>query len=227
MKVHEYAQAFSDGEEVSVEGLCGRILRGVCETDFTTLTNDPTRRIVMLMGPDGLEMLPGKSGYDMLTTIGYTEHHIAQKLDEGMRFRLAVFPESTIARPATWQNMLTLAGIVYPDIKAPLLSQADALQTTSFSSIQDEAGYDFATVDVAGMSDERYMTYERYVASSMGLVATRAFMYYSLHLRELYSGDGYTYTPSGDRGLQEYAIPNERLDMLGEHVLLDVPVTLA
>jgi hypothetical protein len=224
--VEAYADAFTAGESVQVEQLCGRIIRGTSPEDFETLTNDSTRKIVMLMGPDGLEQLPGRTGHDMLRTIGYAPHHIEHLVEKGMDFRLAVFPESRIARPATWDNMLDITGMVYPEVREDLLAHRDKLQQVPFAEIQQQAGFNFHEVDRNGATDSRYMTPERFLASPRDLTAARALLYFSVHLRELYSGDGYTHTAMGERGLQEYAILNQPLRELGNFALLDVEVEL-
>jgi len=225
--VGEYAAAFTAGEPVHVGNLCGRITRGDKPADFDKLSNDPSRKIVMLMGPDGLEMMPGRTGYDMLHSIGYTRSHVEHLLSQGYNFKLGVFPESYTARLATWDNVLDVIGIAYPAVRDDLLQHRDALHTTSYAAIEQAAGYKFHDVDRAGRQDPRYMTYERFVNSPRDLAAARAFLYFSVHLRELYSGDGYTYTPTGERGLQEYVMvtPDSVRD-LGDYALLDIRVEL-
>ena len=168
-----YAQSFKHKEPVVVTGLCGRILRGKSPLDFTTLTDDPKRKIVMLMGPDGLSLLSGKESYDMLTSIGYTHSYIAQKISEGTQFKLAIFPESQDAKPATWTNMVDLVSRAYPEVSRSL---------------------------------DRH---HRQLANSV-------------YLKDLFSGDGYTYTPDGQRGMQEYATLNKPINSLGNSILLDI-----
>ncbi|HLD75813.1 MAG TPA: hypothetical protein VI874_02250, partial [Candidatus Norongarragalinales archaeon] len=64
MELTRYRELFESGASVQkpVSGLCGRIIRGKKAGDFETLTDDPDRKLVMLMGPDGLETLLGKTG---------------------------------------------------------------------------------------------------------------------------------------------------------------------
>ena len=76
MQLNEFEQLFNKGQRKLVSGLCGRIIRGKKTEDFTTLTDDPLRKIVMLMGSDGLENILGKTGYEMLTEIGYEKSYI-------------------------------------------------------------------------------------------------------------------------------------------------------
>lgn len=70
------------------------------------------------------------------------------------------------------------------------------------------------------------MTYERFKKSKPTLINARSFLYFTLHLRELFSGDGYTYTSSGKRGLMEYFAPNKPINQLGECVIIDIEINV-
>lgn len=225
--VDEYVDAFENGTPVTVTSLCGRMIRGKKPSDYDHLTDDTNRKIVMLIGPDGLEELLGKSGYDALNLLGYTKDHIAERVTAGYKFKLAVFEEGRDAHVADWDNMTALAAEIYPDIRNQLESHLDELKSTSFATIEEAAGFSFAEVDHIGIADPRYMTHERYLMSPQDLVSTRAFHYFTLHLRELYSGDGYTYDKNGKKGVLEYAIPNKPIHELGKHALIDIAVKLA
>lgn len=220
----DYAEAFRCGKQAKVANLCGRVLRGMQPEDFATLTNDPARRIVLLMGPDGLETLPGHSGYEILKIIGYTSGYIESKIAEGVQFKLVIFPQANNARLATWDNVLGMASDVYPEVAEMLASCAAELKRLSFQEIESMAGFSFADVDMAGHDDPRYMTLDRYLKSKGGVVSTRAFLYFTLYLREQFVGDGYTEDEYGVRGIREYIIPNQTLHELRPHVLLDLPV---
>ena len=58
------------------------------------------------------------------------------------------------------------------------------------------------------------------------LIDVRAFLYHIVHLRELFSGDGFTYEEDGKKGLREYIAPNCRLEELGEYHLIDMNINL-
>ena len=210
----------------AVSGVCGRIIRGRVPGDFETMTDDPSRKLVMLMGADGLAKLPGLSGYEMLVEIGYEASYIERKVTEGNQFKLVVFPEGGPAKLATWGNVIAVVSSVYPDIASKLQRNAKELASVSFDEIERRAGFDFSEVDKAGPADPRYMTHERFAARSGTLVDVRAFLYFTVHLRELFTGDGYTKTTDGRRGMMEYIAPNARLSDLGEHALITLTVTL-
>jgi nicotinamidase-related amidase len=238
MEPRDYTRLLTSNNKGNVSGLCGRILRGKAEGDFRTLTDDSSRKVVMLVGPDGLERLLGKNGYDMLIEIGYEPDYIEQKLNEGTQFRLAVFKEGAEASPATWDNTRELLCKIYPDVSKKLLNSMTRLKEIygkyqspreAFKALETLTGHSFKDVDAIGDSDMRYMTYDRYryITERSVLeevINTRAFLYFAVYLKELYSGDGYTYTADGRKGLMEYIVPNLPLDNLGTHELIKLDV---
>ncbi len=211
----------------AAQGLVGRLIRGKAPADFEKLSDDPSRKIVMLLDSCGLEELLGKTGYEQLITIGYTLDHIRRKVvDERNRFKLAVWPAGGPAVPATWDHVVDTVVSVYPAVAALVEAQRAALKRTSWEQIEALAGYTFKDVDRLGLEDVRFMTYERLQQSRGTLVEVRAFLYHSVHLRELYHGDGYTYDAAGVRGVAEYLVPNMRLDDLQGLTLLDIEVSI-
>jgi nicotinamidase-related amidase len=194
--------------------------------DFLTLTDDPSRKIVMLVGPDGLESLLGKTGYEMLVTIGYQPDYLRHKVEEGNRFKLVVFPEGGPAKAATWDNVIDLVCDIYPAAAAMVRRHRVGLKQFSFAEIEQDAGFVFLDVEKAGPSDPKYMTYERLLDSRGDLADVRAFLYFTVHLREQFSGDGYTYDDKGNRGVMEYIVPNKPLTALGPHEIFTLDVRL-
>lgn len=76
------------------EGCVGRLIRGRSESDFESLTNDPTRKVVFLMDSGGLQKLDGKSGYQQLIHIGHTPEHILEETQsKGNRNKLVSWPK--------------------------------------------------------------------------------------------------------------------------------------
>lgn len=228
MKVHDYERLFMSGRvETGIIGLCGRVIRGTKPDDFRTLTDDPKRKLVLLVGPDGLQLLLGKTGLEALQVIGYEPEYIRRKvIEERNEFKLVVFEEGAEAVPATWDNVIAVVSRVYPEAAAMLYRNREALRNQKFEDIESLAGYDFSEVDKSGVMDPRFMTYERLQASCGNLVAVRSFLYFTVHLREQFSGDGYTYDDRGNRGLMEYIVENKPIHDLGEHALIDIEVSI-
>jgi|GEM_PF-28087 len=237
--IEQYLSALSGGRYSPVTALCGRILRGKKPADFETLTDDPSRLLVMFMGPDGLQTLLGKNGYEMLVAIGYQPDYLEHKVKEGNLFKLAVFPEGRAAKLATWDNVIEMVSEVYPVIKSDLVRALPELIRRPFSywnAVAATRGFDspvtangssvFLPVEKAGKQHENFMTYERFLASRRDEFSVRSFLYFSVHLRELFSGDGYTYDDQGKRGMMEYIGRNLKISELGEYQLVDINVVL-
>ena len=228
MNTSDYKNAFLNAQKKSVSGLCGRIIRGVKESDFLTLTDDPNRKLVMLMGADGLESILGKNGYESLVEIGYEKDYIRHKVEvENNKFKVIVFKEGRDAKLANWDNVIEIVSRVYPSIAKMLYMRKEELKNTSFAEIQSKAGFNFSEVDKMGSSDSRFMTLERLELSSGMLSDVRAFLYFSVHLRELFSGDGYTYTFEGKKGLMEYIVPNMLISDLDSSVVIDLEIQIS
>ena len=203
-------------------GLYGRIIRGKKPADFTALTHESDRLIVLLLGEDGLENLPGLTGRQMLVdVIRYTDRHINDLLASGHEFKLVVFPASNAAnvKQATWSNTIDFASSVYPLVETKLRAQLAALQTTPFADIEAAAGYPFYDAYKAGAQDPRYINYERLQASEGNLVQVRAFLFHILHLRELFEGTGFT------AAQQEHFVLNAKLQDIVPHLLLPLDMT--
>lgn len=227
MDIDKFAELIKQGKTTNqkVEDLCGRIIRGKVPKDFETLTDDPDRKIVMLVDPDGLDKMLGKTGYEMLVEVGYEKDYLEHKVKEGNQFKLVVFPDGGAAKLATWDNVIQMVKQAYPGIVFPKVI-ADNLKRKKFYEIEKEAGYEFLKVEKEGKKNPQFMTYERFADSNQTLADYRAFLYFTIHLRELYSGDGWTYDANGNRGVKEYIIPNLPLADLGEHRVIDINVAL-
>ena len=160
----------------------------------------------------------------MLEACGYSTQDIERFVSEGMQFKLVVFSAGHTALLATWDNIAAIASEVYPDLAQDLYVQAKVLRSMPYSELQELAGYDFAKVAARGPEDEQFMTYERYKRSKRTAAHTRAFYEHTLHMRRLFSGDGFTYDERGNRGVQEYCSLNVPLRTLSGSELTDITV---
>jgi hypothetical protein len=210
-------------------GLYGRIVRTRAEKP-TVLAEEPERLAVMVMGPGSLRCMVGLSGYEMVVAVGHTREYIEAKLAAGYKYHLVAFrkPEGEL-KLATWNNVIALAIRLYPAAKERLLSARGALKAHSFADFEAASGFSLAAVDLLGASHERFMTLERFLKADVehealpGLAARR-FLYHILRLSELYSGDGYTRTHEGKRGVREYIVANRTLDKLPDCRSLELSV---
>ncbi len=209
-----------------VNSCYGRIVRSRHGKPLS-LTEEPDRRVVMVMGPGALATLIGKSGYEMLNLIGYTDDYIRRKLAEGNLFKLVVFSRpSGSLKIANWKN--TIGGIIdaYPEIADIIAANASDVASTSLEEFERQAGFNLADVDTLGIEDPRFMTVERLLASDRTPLATRRFLYHVTRLSELYTGDGWTKTAQGGRGLREYIIRNRPMSQLENVQIIELNVEL-
>lgn len=223
MQPSEYIELLKTGTKAKVEGLCGRIIRGKTPADFAHLSDDPNRKVVMLTDSEGLESLLGKVGYDMLITIGHHPDHIQKQLGAGKSYKIVVFPASS-ALEGTWDGVVKLTSQVYPDVAPTLKKYRPELGRLPFATIEQLAGYRFKDAD--DPAHPKFMTHEAFNKSSKGLVPLRALLYHTLHLRELFRGDGYTYDEKGNRGVREYLLPNVEIASIPGVVVHDLTVAL-
>ncbi len=252
MTPREFVELLRSGKAAGgpIQGLCGRLIRGKTPDDFRTLSNDPTRQLVLLIDSDGLADLVGKTGYEMLRGIGYEHVDIDTEVTHnGNRFQLVVFPEGSV-KLGHWRNIIAEASAAYPEAAAALAKWENDLARLSvdvlgwddlqarFSELEaehlDSVRHlpDFGNVsdwnDVrrAGSSHPGYMTTERLLRSSQTLADVRAWAFFTLHLRRLYGGNGYTYDATGAKGPREWAIRNTPVVDLGDHATLNLDVQM-
>ncbi len=230
MKLSEFKSIFDSGKPspTKVTGLAGRLLRGMNAAAFDTLTDDPDRRVVFLVDASGVEACCGISGYELLEKIGWDPPYIQAKIKAGNKVKFCVFPE-TACKLGTWDNVLACVESEYPEVWGKISPHRTALSNMRIEDlpeIEKRLGFTFHEVEKAGKSDPRFMTIDRFKAARGTADEARAFLYFVAHLRELFTGDGYTRTRAGQRGVAEYILPNRPVAQLGEHVMLDVSVTL-
>ncbi len=200
-----YARAFvaSFGTGHAVENvtpgtITGRVLRGVTGPDFSTLSADPRRHIVFLLDGDALRDLLGLTGLDVLKHIGYDAAFIRRLLAHGTRFRLALLPQVAM-QPGTWDHLLDLVQIVYPEWQAGVAQARAALKALHYDKVMASAG----------------------VPAEL-----RAFLQDVINVNRLYAGDGYTRREGfpDQRVYAEYVCRNRPLADFAATCLIAFPV---
>lgn len=221
----KFVRLLHEGGRGSIRGVYGRIVR-IKPGQPLALCEEEDRLLVLVTGPSGLSKLVGKTGYDMLDSIGYTRDYIARKLAEGYQFKLLVFARPLDARLGTWRNVVFAAAELYPEVACTLIDALPELMKTSFADFERQSGFVWAEVDKAGPVDERFMTIDRLIASDGTALDVRRFFYHVLRLSELYTGDGYTKTNDNQRGVQEYAIRTVEVEDLEDCEVVDLDVKI-
>jgi len=221
-----YLYALAHGRRLRrVRGVYGRIVR---TTDGvpTRLAEDEQRKVVMVMGPHGLQQLLGASGYQALVKIGYTPEYIARNLGLGRKFKLVLFDKPPELRVATWRVAVEVVSAHYPELRTQLFSVLEDLKSRTIMEFERESGYSFAEVQANGPSDPRFMTAQRLHACVGTATEVRHFLFHTLYFSELYAGDGYTKTHEGKRGVREYLMPNVFLKTLNNLHIVDLEVEI-
>lgn len=177
----------------------------------------------MILGPSALGSIASLPGDLAVAALGYPPVYIKRKLEQGFRFRLALFerPDGPV-RLATWSHAIEAVCEAYPELAMMIRRQAGLLATSSSEDIDCLAGFSLEAVDEAGPSDPRFMTLERLAASGGSFVEVRSFLYHTVRLNGLFTGDGRTMTASGMPGVREYIIANRPIDTLRSLEIVDL-----
>ncbi|MGD9681704.1 MAG: hypothetical protein AB7W16_11010 [Candidatus Obscuribacterales bacterium] len=193
------------------------------EGEPLSLCEEPDRRVVMILGPSALGSIASLPGALAVAALGYPPAYIKRKLEQGYRFRLALFerPDGPV-RLATWAQTIEAVCEAYPEVASIIRRQAGLLATSSSEDIDCLAGFSLEAVDEAGPSDPRFMTLGRLAESGGSLVEVRSFLYHTVRLNGLFTGDGRTMTASGMPGLREYIISNRPIETLRSFEIVDL-----
>ena len=214
----QYVEALKCPElanQVRVNGLFGRVLKGKTETDFASLSDDPKRKLIFLMGDDGLEKLIGLRSDQIFEKIGYTHEYVERLKKEGYRFKVVMFKsKGDDVRLATWDNVANLVEKQYPELTSKVKRVLPELKKSSFSQIEAQAPTKFSVVDKTGESHPDFFDEEKLRKSGGRLWQVRAFLFYRVRLMDLYAGDGYSRTSDGQKGLKEYMMLNAPVSSL-------------
>jgi hypothetical protein len=229
--IHIFVNAYKSSlqkctHQNNIQGVVGRVIRGKSAHDFTTLSNDPKRFVIMMIDADGLQGLLCLNGYTILKKLGYSNSDIHKFVtQEGLHFKLIVTEPSNKIVLATWDNIPDVLYEAYKPImgetyarnlQQKIKNAIPALKIESLNSIESSAGYQFGSIKE---NDPRYMTADCFMASKGSIIDARAFLFHTIQLREEYRGDGYT-----TGGLHEYFSPNVSLKKLGKYQTIDLEV---
>ncbi len=209
-------------EKSDKQKLYARLVKGKNPDDFKMLSSDLGREVVMVMGSDGIDTLTKLSDYEKLLYIGHKEEYLDSKLKAGFVYKLFVFSLSEQPPLATWENVLSYSHKLYPATRHFTSHFLPALKELKIQEVEKSLGYSLMEVEHAGVQDERFITYERFKKSVLSINLFRAFLYFSFHLKELYSGDGFTYTEKGKAIMREYLFPNQPVIGLSHLSIFDL-----
>lgn len=224
-----FANAWTSGKKPTtpINGIQGRFIR-MAPGMPDALTDDPDRRIIFLVDSTTCTNMIGLTGYQVASLCGWKPEYTKAKVQAGYRFAFVAFDEKN-CKLGSWDNMLDEVQALYPEIAGKLSRHRATLRTMTPADIpgmEKRLGYRLIDVDNAGKKDPRFMTIDRYRSAPDTADSARAFLYHTVHLKELYFGDGYTRNEQGQRGVPEYIMGARPMSDLGEHFLTPIDVIL-
>jgi len=222
----EYKEHFINKAPIDFDfrGIFGRVSKG--QVIPTHLTDDPNDRTAFTFGPDGLKSMIGKSHYQMLIDIGFSLSYIKEKVERGFIFQLLIIPEDEITCLANWDGVSSIISNVFPEAY-PYVNQFIPLyKEKSFDEIHSLSHFHFDEVRSIGQSHQYYMTTKRLLEYDNTIVYSRAWLYHTLGCRELFKGDGYSYSFTGERQNLEYFTSNRRRDEIEGLEIIDLNIEI-
>jgi hypothetical protein len=196
--------------------LYARILRGKVEADFSTLSTDTNRNIVMLMDNKGLMNLLGQSSsLSPLERIGYPRDYIRELQEAGTRFKLVLIEPRSKPLLATWDNLGVSLKEAYGSshiVSRLFEKHREELKKNSYLQLLENSKDKEILKNLS--SDQ--------LRENSEIWEFRSFLFNELRLNELYTGDGYTKTPEGERGVAEYFVANQEISSIGDHGFFDL-----
>lgn len=189
-----------------------RILRGTKDSDFSFLSPNPDRKIVLLIDKEGVLWLFHKnSRKSILSRLGYTSEEIKKMKKENVKFKLLIFQtEKSLPQIATWENLSLFLEKAYPHnptISLLFKKFSTQLKTQTISAI------DFKQIKHTDLNlNSSFLTF-------------RSFLFTELHLNERFTGTGYIESTSSPSTHKEYFYVNSLID--SSHFLawelIDIP----
>lgn len=206
MDADEYLRLYESRQSCPpFEGLVGRISWG-----DRILDEDYYHRFCFVAGSDMLHALLGMSDLEAMLRVGLPIEWIRQRLGEGTRFKLHVFPSSH-QMSATWDGLFRILALHYPlGVYSRVRPYADSLKIFPYRAIDPEARLKhIAELPLQQrLAHPEFMTEERLLSlpSVVTLYQARAFFYHALDCNNLFTGTG-----TNAEGEKEYLVPNAML----------------
>jgi len=230
--------------EKHLRGFIGRIVKGRTENDFLSLTEDTADRTAFFMSCEDLVHLIGLDTLQMLVKVGFELKYIEEKVQRGYKFQLllipyseelnsAKLPQQILFTPtlANWEGVFSAVSTLFPEVSEYILQHKQALQDIPLTRIEEQAGFKFFDVRSVGKAHDQYLTVQRLISwgkqTNPTLADARAFLYFNMGIRDLFTGTGYTKTWQGEQGVKEYLAANCLRSQLLHLEVIDLePVTI-
>uniref|UniRef100_A0A7S2UYZ7 Uncharacterized protein n=1 Tax=Fibrocapsa japonica TaxID=94617 RepID=A0A7S2UYZ7_9STRA len=204
------------------------------EIDANLLSDDRWKRLSWIFGPDAVRNFIGIDARGICLLLGFGEEWLDRKLASGTRFKLAIFPKTSVdGTLATWDGVENVVQKYYPEVWGKVENHMPEIRSTDFTEIQRLAGYDMQAVnlvgrrgrayDVDGESDsEHYISLQRLQRREGTLVQVRQFLWDEIGIKGLFVGDGRTQNDAGEQGPREFLARNLPINDIEGHIVIEV-----
>ena len=218
------------GRDVSLDQLKGLCTRVVTHVEGFNLDegklNDQDTPYVFLCGPEWIHACMTKDGStqkDWMLDLGLESDWMHRKVhNESKTFTLLVFRLSdNQGFVPTWENIFdrALAG-QDPHIRTKVLEHRNALQTTEYAEIEEQAKSQGLPGFRKGDNGHGHLTPAEYLDAENTLVNCRRFLRKIFNLTPLFTGDGSTLKEDGKPGWPEMMVENVLVAALPERAVM-------
>lgn len=218
----EFARCWQERIPGQYRGVNGRFIRGTTEEEFEKLSDEPGKRLSWVCTPALLSGCAGLAPAAALLRIGFGPSWIRARLQDGTRFKLAVFPASG-GTVATWDGVFGLVRDVYgAEAHERIVPFREEVERRSQDEI-DPAGIisELNKLPVSEkIADERFISIERFLAIPKEEVTAydvRAFLNHTIGCNKYFQGTG-----MNSRGEPEVLQPNRRIRDIPGAVVVDL-----
>jgi hypothetical protein len=139
---------------LSREELSGRVVHGQGDDPqfgVGLLSTDTYKRLSWIFGPDALATFLGKTPREICLLLGFGEDWLNDKTPKGKKFKLAIFPSSSVdSKCATWDGLEYILKENYPEVWSKIADHISQIRRMGFAAIEAEAGYDMSKAHLVG-----------------------------------------------------------------------------
>lgn len=225
------AKAFSEGSAppAGIERLSLRIIDGPSEEALSVMDPMRSRKFVFYVNGVELRHWVGVSTEALLDWVGIPKDVVAQKKRAGHRFRLLFVEAGDAMLWGTWDNILKRIDVDYPKVSErahkyiPALRDSGLAGPDLYRKIQaEDPSRELSEIFASYGLDPKSEITEAYLKMEDTLFNFRAWLLAQLELWDLYAGNGYTLSNTGERGFKEYIGPNYDLKTIDAAVAVEL-----
>lgn len=225
----------SDGRDDldAFSALCYRLVRGRQAGEFDYLAYPPAeKRLAWVSASTSISEVFAELVGDEPTpieliarTMGKPEAWVASKVRSGYAWKLIVMPRS-MCQLADWPGCLSMVQRAYPEVASKIARYRFKLMTTPFEDIEASLeGATFRSIKDTKRESGFYIDLERLRSlREPTLWQVRGFLYNTIGVNELFSGDGLRTEPGSGIIEEEYLTFNRRLDEVHGVRIFDLTV---